>query len=252
MPIGAIVHRLESVPSTNDAARVLALEGAAHGTAVLAREQTRGRGTKGRIWHSPAGLGLYASIILRGPGGGAVPFPHIIPLAAGLAAADAVREASGVETRLKWPNDIVHGGRKLGGVLSEGVSGVAGGDFAIVGIGLNVGQGPGDFPEDLRASSTSIKLAGGRAVAVEAVWDALCRALDGWYNVLARGDKEAVIRTFEGRAAFPPGAPVRVETAAGAFEARYRGLDAEGRLVVDRGRDGTVTLDAVLKLDGTP
>ena len=95
MPVGAIVHRLESVPSTNDAARALALEGAAHGTAVLAGEQTRGRGTKGRAWHSPAGLGLYASFILRGPGGGAVPFPHLIPLAAGLAASDAVLEASG-------------------------------------------------------------------------------------------------------------------------------------------------------------
>ncbi|HMA54101.1 MAG TPA: biotin--[acetyl-CoA-carboxylase] ligase, partial [Acidobacteriota bacterium] len=70
MPIGAIVHRLETVPSTNDASRALAIQGAAHGTAVLAREQTRGRGTKGRVWHSAPGLGLYASIILRGPGGG--------------------------------------------------------------------------------------------------------------------------------------------------------------------------------------
>jgi BirA family biotin operon repressor/biotin-[acetyl-CoA-carboxylase] ligase len=252
MPIGAIVHRLESVPSTNDAARALALEGAAHGTAVLAKEQTRGRGTKGRAWHSPAGLGLYASIILRGPGGGAVPFPHIIPLAAGLAASDAVREASGVETRLKWPNDILHDGKKLGGVLSEAVSGAAGGGFAVVGIGLNVGHGQSDFPEELRASSTSIKLAGGRAVTVDAVWDALGRALDRWYNVLARGDKEAVIRTFERTAAFPPGAAVRVETAAETFEAKYRGLDAEGRLVVDRGGVGPVTLDAVVKLDGRP
>ena len=148
MPVGAIVHRFETVPSTNDAARALALQGAAHGTAVLAKEQTRGRGTKGRAWHSPAGLGLYASFILRGPGGGALPSPHLIPLAAGLAASDAVLETSGVECGLKWPNDIVHGGKKLGGILSEGVSGGAGGDFAVVGIGLNVGHGPDDFPED--------------------------------------------------------------------------------------------------------
>ncbi|MCX6574641.1 MAG: biotin--[acetyl-CoA-carboxylase] ligase, partial [Candidatus Aminicenantes bacterium] len=156
MPVGAIVHRLESVPSTNDLARTLALRGAAHGTAVVAGEQTRGRGTKGRVWHSPAGLGLYVSFILRGPGGGAVPFPHIIPLAAGLAAADAVREAGGIETSLKWPNDILHDGKKLGGILSEAVSGATGGDFVVVGIGLNAGHGPDDFPEELRASSTSV------------------------------------------------------------------------------------------------
>ncbi len=249
MPVGAIVHRFETVPSTNDSARALALQGAAHGTAVLAKEQTRGRGTKGRAWHSPAGLGLYASFILRGPGGGALPSPHLIPLAAGLAASDAVLETSGVECGLKWPNDIVHGGKKLGGILSEGVSGGAGGDFAVVGIGLNVGHEPDDFPEAIRAASTSIRIAGGRAVTVDALSSALCGALDRWYNVLTRGDKEKVIRTFESRPAFPRGSAVRVETAEGAFDAEYLGLDAEGRLVVARAGAGTVALDAVLKLE---
>lgn len=250
MPVGAVVHRFESVPSTNDIAKGLALQGAGHGTAVLAGEQTRGRGTKGRSWHSPAGLGLYASFILRGPGGATVPLLHLVPLAAGLAASDAVREAAAVETRLKWPNDILLDGKKLGGILAEGVSGAAGGDFVVVGIGLNVGHAAGDFPEDLRATSASIRIAAGRDVAVEAVWAALCRSLERWYNVLARGDREAVIRTFETRSAFLPGQAVRLETAAGAFEADYRGLDTDGRLVVDR-RDGSgaIALDAVLKLD---
>jgi BirA family biotin operon repressor/biotin-[acetyl-CoA-carboxylase] ligase len=249
MPVGDIVHRLETVPSTNDAARALALQGAAHGTAVLAGEQTRGRGTKGRVWHSPAGLGLYASFILRGPAGGPLPFPHLIPLAAGLAAWDAVLETSGVACGLKWPNDIVHGGKKLGGILSEAVSGGAAGDFAIVGVGLNVGHGPGDFPEDIRAASTSIRLAGGRSATVEALWAALCRALDRWYNVLARGDKEKVVRTFESRPAFPRGSVVRIETAEGTFDAEYLGLDADGRLVVARAGAATVALEAVLKLE---
>jgi BirA family biotin operon repressor/biotin-[acetyl-CoA-carboxylase] ligase len=249
MPVGAIVHRLESVPSTNDAARTLGLQGAVHGTAVVAGEQTRGRGTKGRAWHSPAGVGLYASFILRGPGGGPVPFPHLIPLAAGLAVSDAVREAAGIETGLKWPNDVLHDGKKLAGILCEGISGAAGGDFVVVGIGINVGHGADDFPAELRASSTSVRLAAGRAVAIEALWDALCRALDHWYNVLARGDREAVIRMFEARSAFPPGTALRIETDAGAFEGDYRGLDAEGRLVVARRDGGTVALDAVLKLD---
>ena len=249
MPVGDIVHRLGTVPSTNDAARALALQGAAHGTAVLAGEQTRGRGTKGRAWHSPAGLGLYSSFILRGPGGGPVPSPHLVPLAAGLAASDAVLETSGVECGLQWPNDIVHGGKKLGGILSEGVSGGAAGDFVVVGIGLNVGHGPDDFPVGIRATSTSIRLAGGRAVTVDALWVALCGALDRWYNVLTRGDKEKIVRTFESRPAFPRGAAVRIETAEGTFEAEYRGLDAEGRLLVARAGAGTAALAAVLKLE---
>ncbi|MBN2265571.1 MAG: hypothetical protein JW775_07145, partial [Candidatus Aminicenantes bacterium] len=184
--------------------------------------------------------------------GGGVPFPHLVPLAAGLAAADAVREAGGLEVRLKWPNDIVHGGRKLGGVLAEGAHGAAAESFAVVGIGLNIGQGPDDFPEALREASTSIALAGGRAVAVEALFGALCRTLERWYNVLARGDSEAVVRTFENLSAIPPGAAVEVETADGAFAAEYRGLDAQGRLVVARPGTGARALDSVLKLVRTP
>lgn len=251
MPVGAIVHRLERVSSTNDAARALALRGAEHGTAVLAREQTCGRGTKGRTWHSPAGLGLYASFVLRGPGGGPVPTPHLVPLAAGLAASDAVLESAAVTTGLKWPNDVVFEGRKLGGILSEGVAGAAGGDFVIVGIGLNLNHEASDFPDGLRTASTSVKLAGGRAVLVEAVFEALGPALERWYNVLVRGDKEAVVRAFEARPAFPRGAAVRIETAGGVFEAAYRGLDAEGRLLVARPGAGPMALDAVLKLDRT-
>src|SRR4030042_3747665 len=163
MPLGTIVYRRDRVDSTNDVARELALAGADHGTAVVAGEQTRGRGTKGRVWHSPPGLGLYASFILRGPGAGPVPFLHLLPLAAGLAASDAVLAGAGVAVRLKWPNDLVYDGKKLGGILSEGVSGGPAGDFAVVGGGITVDHVPGDFPADLRASSTSLRIIGGRA-----------------------------------------------------------------------------------------
>jgi BirA family biotin operon repressor/biotin-[acetyl-CoA-carboxylase] ligase len=249
MPFGAVVRRFETLPSTNDAARALALEGAPHGAAVLAREQTRGRGTKGRTWHSPAGLGLYASFILRGRDGEAVPFPHLVPLAAGLAASDAILETAGLETRLKWPNDILHGGKKLGGILSEGVDAGAPEGFAVVGIGLDVGHGAADFPLELRGTATSIRLAGGRVPEVETLWGALCRALERWYNVLARGDKEAVLEAFGSRSAFPSGAAVRVETDGGAFEAEYRGLDPEGRLIVWRRGAGPLVLGSVLRLE---
>ena len=251
MPVGTIVHRRECVTSTNDDARELALAGAGHGTAVVAAEQTRGRGTKGKVWHSPPGLGLYASFILRGPAAGPVPFLHLLPLAAGLAASDAVLAVADAAVRLKWPNDLVHDGKKLGGILSEGVSGGPAGDFAVVGVGINVGHDPRDFPADLRASSTSLRIIGGRAVTIQSVFDGLCRALDCWYNALARGDKGSVIKTFEARMAFPAGLPIRVATAAGTFTGICRGLDEDGRLLVQRdGAAGLVALDAVLGLDG--
>jgi BirA family biotin operon repressor/biotin-[acetyl-CoA-carboxylase] ligase len=253
MPVGSPVHRFATVASTNDEARTLALQGAAHGTAVLAAEQTRGRGTKGRSWHSPAGLGLYASFVLRGPGDGPVPFPHILPLAVGLAAADAVREVSGLEAGLKWPNDLVIGGKKLGGILCEAVTGAAAGGFVVAGIGINVAHGPGDLPEDLRPLATSLRLAGGPALAVETLFESLCRALDCWYNALVRGEKGPVVQAFEARLAPPPGARLRIVTAAGEFTGTGRGLDAEGRLVVERdGGAGTVALDSVLGLAAAP
>ena len=251
MPVGSIVHRLESVGSTNDEARALALAGAAHGTAVVAREQTRGRGTKGRDWHSPPGLGLYVSFILRGPGGGPVPSPHLLPLASGLAASDAVLAEAGVVTRFKWPNDLVHGGRKLGGILSEAVSGAAGGDFVVAGIGINVGHAPEDFPGGLGRLATSLRIAGGTVPSLDALFGGLCRALDSWYNALARGEKGRIVRAAEARLAFPPGDIVRIRVPEGAFTAVCRGLDPDGRLVVERGGGaGTTVLDAVLGLDG--
>jgi BirA family biotin operon repressor/biotin-[acetyl-CoA-carboxylase] ligase len=249
MPFGDIVHRLEAVVSTNDFARALALAGATHGTAVLARSQSRGRGTKGRAWHSAAGLGLYTSFILRGPDDGSIPHPQLVPLAAGLAVSDAVRETTGLETRLKWPNDVLFEGKKLGGILSEGVGAGAPGGFVVLGIGLNVGHAAEDLPEPLRGGATSLRLAGGRPVTVEALWSALCGTLERWYNVLTRGDKEAVVRTFEERAAFPRGAAVRVETPGQVFEAAYQGLDPEGRLVVKRAGAPPIALDSVLRLE---
>jgi BirA family biotin operon repressor/biotin-[acetyl-CoA-carboxylase] ligase len=168
-----------------------------------------------------------------------------------LAASDAIAAGAGIDVRLKWPNDLVFGGRKLGGILSEAVTGSAGGDFAVVGAGINVGHGPGDFPPELRDAATSLRIAGRAAVAVDALFDGLCRALDSWYNALAWGEKGRIVAAAEARLAFPPGEPVRITTDAGTFTAVCRGLDPEGRLVVEReGAAGTIVLDAVLGLGG--
>lgn len=231
MTLGTIIHRFESVASTNDTARDLVRDGAAHGTVVVADGQTRGRGTKGRSWHSPCGRGLYASFILRleKPAEAGAAFP-LLPLAAGLAAAEAVLGSAGVEARLKWPNDLVHERKKLGGILTEAVFRPGMPGYAIVGIGINVNHEAADFPDELRDVATSLRLITGRPADREDLLGRLCRTLDSWYNSLIRGEREQIIRGYEGLMAFSPGTRVRVTTVRGETGGEYRGLTPEGRL----------------------
>lgn len=124
---GARVVRLAQTPSTNDVATRLAADGAPEGTVVVADEQTRGRGRLGRAWHSPPGSGLYLSVVFRPTDGmpdeaAGAAVARLLTLAAGVAAAEAVRGATGLAVELKWPNDLVIGRprRKLAGLLAEG------------------------------------------------------------------------------------------------------------------------------------
>jgi BirA family biotin operon repressor/biotin-[acetyl-CoA-carboxylase] ligase len=251
MTLGTIIHRFESVPSTNDTARDLIRDGAAHGTVVVAEEQTRGRGTKGRSWHSPRGRGLYASFILRWEEtrGFGMSFP-LLPLAAGLASADAVYGSAGVEARLKWPNDLVHERKKLGGILTEGVFRPGTPGHAIVGIGINVNQEQADFPGELEKTATSLRLITGRPADREALLGELCRTLDSWYNPIIRGDGEKIIRASEERMAFSSGSRVRISTAREEIAGVYRGLTPEGRLRLERaGRPESLSFEEIRALD---
>lgn len=199
-----IIHRVETCASTNDAARDLAAAGAPEGTVVVAGGQTAGRGTKGRSWHSAPGLGLYVSFLLR-PASTDI---TVLPLAAGLAARDAVESSHGLSARLRWPNDILFDGRKLGGVLCE--SSITGGrpEFAILGIGLDVNHGPGDFPVDLRDTAISIGGALGRPADPGRLFDALLVAVGSRLEALARGETGGLIRAFNDQSIFQPGDPV--------------------------------------------
>ncbi|HSL72728.1 MAG TPA: biotin--[acetyl-CoA-carboxylase] ligase [Longimicrobiales bacterium] len=144
--------------STNDVLRELAEHGAAEFTAVIAEEQTAGRGQHGRAWHGTPLKSLHLSVLLR---------PHDLscltatPIRVGMATAFALRTVTGLQVGLKWPNDLQVNGRKLGGILCESVSGAA--PYIIVGIGVNVLQAADDFPRDLGASATSIRAEGSPA-----------------------------------------------------------------------------------------
>ncbi len=156
-PWGRKLILLDTVDSTNSYAKQLARQGAEEGTAVIAKSQTGGRGRMGRSFSSPEGLGLYFSLILR-PRCKPEALMHLT-CAAGVAAADAVMQASALHPGIKWTNDLVCGKKKLGGILTElsvaPDTGLV--DFAVIGIGINCLQTPRDFPDELQPIACSIR-----------------------------------------------------------------------------------------------
>lgn len=150
------VHFFESIDSTNTRAKEMAAAGAPEGTVLIAGQQTGGRGRLGRTFQSPAGMGVYLSVILR-PNCPPEKLMHLT-CATGVSMCDAVFKASGYEPRIKWTNDLVAGKQKLGGILTELSVNTATAlvDYAIIGIGINCLQKPEDFPPELRDMATSI------------------------------------------------------------------------------------------------
>jgi len=246
MTIGMTIHSFSTCPSTNDLAKRLAREGSAEGTVVLADEQTEGRGTKGRSWHSPRGQGLYASVILRPRR----PDLSLLPLAAGVACLEAIREATGLEAALEWPNDIVWKHRKLGGILCEGEFLGNTVSFAVLGIGLNVGQKRDDLPAALRRTATSLRLALGREVDRAALGKALWPALNRWYATWVRGRKEEIVRTYESELIIPAGAVIKVRKEGGTLRGVFRGVDLRARLKMEKdGKEVILSPAEILAID---
>ena len=175
-PWAGHIHYFDAIGSTNDEAKARAASGAPHGTVVIARQQTGGRGRMGRSFHSPAGLGIYLSVILRPECAPAV-LMHLT-CAAAVAMCDAVEAAAGFRPGIKWTNDLVSGKRKLGGILTElslNANGTV--NYAVVGIGINCLHTPDDFPEELRDMAGSLSMVAGECVEPSRVAVAMIDAL---------------------------------------------------------------------------
>jgi BirA family biotin operon repressor/biotin-[acetyl-CoA-carboxylase] ligase len=170
---GGKLHFSAATGSTNDDALAAARKGAPHGSVFFADEQRSGRGRSDHSWESAAGAGLYVSVLLR-PDIAPAHLP-IIPLSAGLAAATAISLASGLETDLRWPNDLLIGDRKAGGILVE--SKTEGGAVAsvVIGIGINVHQR--ELDPGLSTPATSLDLEAGRFISRQSLLIALLESL---------------------------------------------------------------------------
>jgi BirA family biotin operon repressor/biotin-[acetyl-CoA-carboxylase] ligase len=214
-----------------DVAAALANDGASHGVVVAAEQQTAGRGRRGTTWVSPAGAGLYFSVVvrparLRASGAPArTPTLSLLTLACGVGVRAGIAVASGLQADLKWPNDLLVGKRKLAGILAEGMAIGAPEQAVIVGVGVNIR--PAAYPPDVAARATSLEGELGRAIDREAL---LAAILDALSERLAALDQNAGDILQAWRAASPSATGTRVE-----WDGRRgvtAGIDDAGALLV--------------------
>ncbi|MDT7602697.1 MAG: BirA family transcriptional regulator [Acidobacteriota bacterium] len=229
------ILRFDSLPSTNTEAARQAASGAGEGLCIVAREQTAGRGRRERAWVSPRDAGLYFSVILR-PRLEAAAW-SLITLAAALAVGDALREACGLETDIKWPNDLLARGRKVCGILAETCE-TARGRACVVGIGINLSDAA--FPAEIAARATSVEAATGATPDREALLVALTHNLARRYERLQEPDgQRETLRAWTAASSYAEGKRVRVVLGEETIEGVTRGLEPDGALRVETG-DGEI------------
>ena len=226
------IHYRESVDSTNNWARQEAEEGAPDGSVYLADTQTAGKGSRGRSWGSPEGTSISMSLVLR---------PEIemsrismITLVMGLGAADGIRDVTGIDTGIKWPNDVVCRGKKLCGILTEmGPNG----DYLVPGIGINVNMDR--FSQDLRDKATSVFLETGRKCDRDRIAAGILESFGRYYDVfLETGDLTGLMDRYQAILA-NRGRKVRVMNQSNPYSGTALGIDRFGELLVEREDTGT-------------
>ena len=222
---GRQIVYLPSVDSTNRRARQLAAEGAPHGTLVIADEQTAGRGRRGRGWISPAGEGVFMSLILR-------PQSHPSEVArlsmqTALAVALSIAQTTGLDARIKWPNDIVCGGRKVCGMLLEMNADEQAVHDVVAGIGINVHQT--QFAPEIEKTASSLDLLSGQRVCRAALVRAFLEAFERAEALAAQG---ALMDAYRARSA-TLGQRVQVIAPAGSFTGTALEVTDSGSLIVE-------------------
>ena len=234
---GCEIVYFNETDSTNRQARMLAREGAAHGTLVIADTQSAGRGRRGRGWISPAGEGIFMSLIVR---------PQVHPsqvakmsLTLALAVARAIEKETGLDARIKWPNDIVIGGRKVCGLLLEMDATAERVESIVAGVGINVHQTA--FDEEIVHTASSLDLLAGRCVSRSAIVRAF---LSEFEQAMALAD-DVMMDAYRERSA-TIGQRVQVIGLDGVYTGVARGITESGSLMVE---DETGTVREVLAAD---
>ena len=246
--IGRDIHVLDQATSTNDVIEQMAAENASEGLVVFSESQTKGRGRLGRRWSSPSGKGLWFSILLR---------PNLHPTeitqltaATATALTRAIASETGLHVEIKWPNDLLLNGKKIAGILTELQAELDRVRHVIIGIGMDVQQSPSDFPEELRKSATSLKIALGRPVDRPSLATAALRELDRDYARILKRQFEELAEEWESRCG-TLGQHVSIKVGGRTLCGRAESLDPNGALLIrtDHGQLEPVTGGDVLILN---
>ncbi len=229
-PIGRDLRFHTSTDSTNEELSRWANEGAPHGAAVVADQQTGGRGRLGRTWFSPPGVNSHTSVLVRD----ALPPKRqsLLVYLAGVAVAETIRECAGISPFLKWPNDVHVSGKKISGVLCESPA-VPGAPAVVLGIGINVNGRGEDFPEEIRDTAASLSQITGRQFDRALLLSSLYRTLDRLYKSF-RHDPATVFALWKQFAGFP-NVTYRILHNGATIQGGAVDLDADGALLL---RDG--------------
>jgi BirA family biotin operon repressor/biotin-[acetyl-CoA-carboxylase] ligase len=231
--LGKKIHYFTELDSTNSRARRLVEHGAQAGEIVIAESQTHGRGRLARPWVSPPYVNLYLSVILR-PNLPPIDAPQITLMAA-VALADALAAFIPVVPAIKWPNDILAGGRKLAGILTESACHAERIDFVILGIGVNINYRVESMPDAIRKRATSMISLAGASASRESVLRRLIQDLDRCYGELEEKGFQALAPRWEARFELR-GKKVRVEMTDRIIIGTARGIDRDGALLLEDSR----------------
>jgi BirA family biotin operon repressor/biotin-[acetyl-CoA-carboxylase] ligase len=221
--------------STNRVAMELGYAGGPEGAVILAEEQTAGRGRAGRKWHSERAAGIYVTLLLR-PKISPVQAP-LLTMMAGLSAHSAIQAQTGMRPDVKWPNDLILNGKKLGGILTEMHAEPTLVRFVIVGIGINVNQET--FPSELNRVATSLRVETGKNQSRLELLTRLLREFETDYNRFLRDGSSSVTERFTQISSYALGKKVRVTNGNESYVGVTAGLRPEGLLQVQR-EDGAV------------
>lgn len=234
--IGCAVLSFEEVDSTNDQAARLAEEGAKEGTLILAESQRKGRGRLGRAWHSPKGSGLWSSLILRP----ALPPSEAsrLTLLGALAVVRAIWHVAELEARIKWPNDVLLGGKKACGILSEMSSEPDRIRHVILGVGINVNLPASEFPPALRGIATSLSAEAHRRISRIDLLCAYLAEFESLYEQLRQTGFRPILEEIK-KSCDSIGKSVAVKSGEKTVSGIAVDIDADGSLLL-RGESGRV------------
>jgi BirA family transcriptional regulator, biotin operon repressor / biotin---[acetyl-CoA-carboxylase] ligase len=226
---GRDLRVFQETTSTNDVIDKLGRDGVKEGVVVFAESQSKGRGRLGRSWISLRGKGLWFSILLRPP----LPPQSAtqITIASATAVVRALSASTGVQCDVKWPNDILIGGKKVCGILTEMSAELESIKYVVLGIGLNVNFDLTDFPPDIRKMATSLKIELGKSKRRCEIAAALLRELDLEYRRILNGEFEEIANQWES-ACTTIGQDIEIVSGRRVIAGRAESLDNEGALLL--------------------